>query len=110
MKRRREWLQRAKNELGIRVEFDFKVSIPGAPNLMAISRLPDFGAPNGMLVFGQYDEIEHLTKQLLEAGYGFTVLGEPAPKQDFDLQSCKEMLIDWGWSGKAEYKPAWIPE
>lgn len=108
MKRRRDWLQHGASKLGVRVEFDFRPTLAHVPNLTPVARLPDFGAPNGMLVFLAYDQVQSYTQQLLEAGYGFSVLGEPAINQEFDLDAFRDMLIDWGWSGDPQEKPAWL--
>ena len=104
-----EWFERACGELGVRVEFGFKPSVPDAPDLRPVLRIPDFGAANGMLIFREYDDVRKWTQQLDRAGYGFSVLDEPLSREEFDLQSFKEMLIHWGWSGDAESRPMWMP-
>lgn len=107
--RLRERLQRASDELGLRIEFDPRPSVPGVPNLTPVARLPDFGADNGMLIFADGRDLLNFNEQLLDAGFGFSVLGEGSATQEFDLESFKEMLIDWGWSGRSESRPAWMP-
>jgi hypothetical protein len=108
MKRLPEWLWRACAELGLRVDLDFKLSLPNGLEMSVVARIRDLGAANGMLIFESYDEISNFTKELLDAGYGFSVLDEPSPQEGFDLDSFKEMFIDWGWSGELGHKPAWM--
>lgn len=81
----------------------------GAPNLAPVARLLDFGADNGMLIFVDGRDPLRFTEQLVDAGFGYSVLGEGSPTDEFDLESFKEMLIDWGWSGHSENKPTWMP-
>jgi hypothetical protein len=94
--------------LGLRIELDFSVVLPDGSQLMPAARLPDLGAPKGMLVFRSYREIQPITKIILETGYGFSVLDEPESNSDFDLDSSKEMFRDWGWAGAVGKKPAWM--
>ena len=108
MKRISEWLWRACAESGLRIELDFQISIPNKPDVVAVARIHDLGAAKGMLVFSSYDQIQNSTNEILAAGYGFSVLDEPSPREEFDLESFKEMFIDWGWSGELGRKPAWM--
>ena len=108
MKRLAEWLWRACGELGLRPELGFKLSIPGAPEITAVARIPELGAKHGMLVFKSNDEIRAISKQLLDAGYGYSVLDEPLPNEEFDLEVFKDIFAEWGWSGEAANKPAWM--
>jgi hypothetical protein len=108
MKKLAEWLWRACAELSLRVELSFKFTLPNGLEVTAVARIYNLGAANGMLVFASYDEIRNITKELLAAGYGFSVLDEPSTREEFDLDSFKEMFIDWGWSGELGRKPAWM--
>lgn len=107
--RLRERLKRAGDELGLRIEFDPRLSVRGALDLTPVARLLDFGADNGMLIFVDGRDLLSCTEQLLDAGFGYSVLGDGSPTEEFDLESFKEMSIDWGWSGCSESKPAWMP-
>lgn len=108
MKRLSERVWRACAELGLRAELGFKLSLPNRPEITTVARIHNLGAANGMLIFESYDEISSFTKELLDAGYGFSVLDEPLPQEQFDLDSFKEMFIDWGWSGELGRKPSWM--
>ena len=99
-----EWLWRACAELGLTIEPAYNVRLPTAVELTAMARIPHLGGANGMLIFGDYDEIRRFTQPLLDAGYAFSVLGEPPQQETFDLQSYKDMFVDWGWSGELGQK------
>jgi hypothetical protein len=61
-----------------------------------------------MLLFRAYDEIRGHVQELIDAGYGFSVLDEPRPNAEFELTSFQVMFRDWGWSGQLGAKPAWM--
>lgn len=108
MKRLAERLWRACGELGLCPELGFKLAIPGVPEITTVARIPNLGAKNGMLIFTSYDEVRAISKDLQNAGYGYSVLDEPLPNEEFDLESFREMFADWGWSGDAAHKPVWM--
>jgi hypothetical protein len=108
MKQLTEWLWRACAELGLRVELGYKLALPDVPDLIAIARIQDRGAPNGMLIFGNYDETRKITPRLIDAGYGFSVLDEPTNREGFDIQTFKDVFADWGWSGEPGRKSSWM--
>ncbi len=108
MNRLSERLWRACSELGLQVELGFELTLSGGRELTAVALIRHLGAQNGMLIFKSYDEISSVTKELLDAGYGFSVLDEPSPNEEFELDSFKEMFIDWGWSGQLGRKPLWM--
>jgi hypothetical protein len=60
-----------------------------------------------MLIVRSYEEVQDMLEQLKQAGYGFSVLDEPHPGEDFDLESFREMFLDWGWAADESRKPAW---
>lgn len=61
-----------------------------------------------MLLFRAYDDIRGHVQELEDAGYGFSVVGEPRPDEEFDLTAFQEMFRDWGWSGRLGAKPVWM--
>jgi hypothetical protein len=61
-----------------------------------------------MLLFRTYDEVRDSAQALLDMGYGYSVIDEPLPDEEFYLESFQEMFRDWGWSGKSGGKPAWM--
>ena len=108
MKKRAEWLRRACAELGLDIEVGYRLTLPNGPELTAIARIRDLGASNGILIFERYEDIRGLGQQLVDAGYGFSVLDEPMDHEEFDLQGTKDVFIDWGWGGEPSQKPSWM--
>jgi hypothetical protein len=103
-----EWLARACAELNLRIDFDYHVPLPAGQGIVAIARIRDLGAPNGMLIFGTYARVRTVSSQIVSASYGYSVLDEPRADEDFDLDGFKEVFIDWGWAGDVASKPVWM--
>lgn len=99
------WISRACNVLGLHADFAFVVEVGSGHEVRAIARIRNLGAINGMLVFLNYDDIRPYVDELLQAGYGYAVLDEPRANEAFDLDSFKEMFLDWGWSGPGALMP-----
>jgi hypothetical protein len=108
MSRYSEWLWNACAALGLRVELGFRLALPGDRELIAVARVADLGAHNGMLLFRSYDEIKSYAQDLLALGYGYSVIDEPRSDEVFDIESFKEMFRDWGWTGGLGQKPKWM--
>jgi hypothetical protein len=102
------WLWKACSEFGLRVELQFELALAGGQVVRTVARLPDLGAPKGMLIVTSYDEIKSCSQELISAGYGYSVLDEPSPGEVFDSQSFRTMFRDWGWSGELGKKPDWM--
>ena len=101
-------LSRACSALGLRAELGFNLSLGEGIEVHAVARIPDLGAPKGMLVVNSFDEVKNFSQTLINAGYGYSVLSEPSEDEEFHLDSFREMFIDWGWSGEPKYKPQWM--
>ena len=61
-----------------------------------------------MLIFTNYDDVSPYVNEIVEAGYGFSVLGEPGENENYELEEYMELLADWGWTGDDELKPDWL--
>lgn len=99
---------RACAELGLRTDMGFRLALSDQQEIQTVARIADVGAPNGMLVVSSYDVVRNLTDKLLEAGYGFSVLDEPDPRENYDIESFKAMFLDWGWAGELGKTPDWM--
>jgi hypothetical protein len=102
------WLWKACSELGLRIELQFELVLGEGRVLRTVARLPDLGAPKGMLIVKSYDEIKTYSQELISAGYGYSVLDDPSPDEAFDSQSFQTMFRDWGWSGELGKRPDWM--
>jgi hypothetical protein len=105
VKRLIDWLQQGADSLGLEVEFDYEVKLLGREPLRPLARLVNLGGSSGMLIFGDYGEVKDHTTELVNAGFGYTVLDEPRTDETLDLESFKEMAIDWGWMEPSSERP-----
>jgi len=100
----------AANTLGLKVDIGFSLSFDGT-KLRAVARLPELGSGNGMLVFTSDDHLSpEVRERLRRADYGYSVIGALQVEQQFDLDSWREVFIDWGWNSKFGPKPKWMTE
>lgn len=93
----KEQIVRACSELGIEVVTECQVSIDEDVQLSPMACLPRVGAPRGMLIFGSFEEFRAHHAEIRDAGYGYAVLEEPMPDEEFDLNLYREIFRDWGW-------------
>jgi hypothetical protein len=103
-----DWILRASKELGLFAEAHFALTASSGEPLKSIVRIYNVGARNGMLVFPCYEEIQGHERELVAAGYAYSVMDEPRAAEEFNLESFKEMFIDWGWTGDVAAMPTWM--
>jgi hypothetical protein len=96
------WQQLGKH-LGIEIVSPF-VFESGQASVEFTALLPQFGAPRGMVVDGDWKVLEPYAGALCDAGYGFSCC-EGGEYNDADPPL--DMLRDWGWSSTAR-KPDWL--
>jgi hypothetical protein len=99
------WIWRACSALGLQAELGFRLVLPSGRAIVTVARIANLGAPNGMLLVRAYDDC---VQELLNAGYGYSVVDEPRPDEEYDVTTFQEMFRDWGWSGQLGTKPAWM--
>ena len=49
-----------------------------------------------MLIFDNYDEVRACVDEIILRGYGYSVLDQPRPDEEFELTAFREMFADWG--------------
>jgi len=96
------WQQLGK-QLGIAVASPF-VFESGQGSVEFNALFPQFGAPRGMVVDGDWEALEPHADALGDAGYGFSCCD--GGEYD-DADPPLDMLRDWGWSS-ATRKPDWL--
>jgi hypothetical protein len=94
--------------LDVRVELGFRLTLPGSRELVTVARVTDLGGRNGMLLFKSFNEVKRYAQELVDLGYGYAVVDEPRPDEEFELESFEEMFRDWGWTGAFGQKPKWM--
>jgi hypothetical protein len=95
-------LVRAGKSLGLRIITPYEVTLPSGRNVVADALIPEIGSPKGMLIVQSYDAIEDITDEIVNCGYGYSVLDEPGADETFDLEAYVDMFADWGWDGRPE--------
>lgn len=104
-------LERACQELGLTIVAPFSLTVREGVRVDAQALLPQLGAPKGMIVVSKGADLQGVTSELDHMGYGYSVMSEPRPAEDFDLETWVDVFSDWGWSSSAnEAKPVWMHE
>jgi hypothetical protein len=102
-----EWALIA-DALGLGIIAPFTLHLPSGAIVEADVLLQQFGFSKGMLLFTNSEQICEDRDEIVRAGYGFSVLSEPASPTDWDLESIIDVLRDWTWAGDADEAPAWL--
>ena len=109
MNRMQEWLARAAEELNVRVLVGYEVPLTDGGKLPSQALFPDFGSALGTLVFRSQDEVNaEARRELIKRGFGMSTFSEPLPNEEFDIESYKEMLSEWGWASEERNRPDWL--
>jgi hypothetical protein len=103
-----QFLRRACAELGLGISSPFILSLRNGIQINALALIPQLGATNGMLIVQSYDDLRGMAHELPSMGYGYSVLDEPSPIEEFDVASYKDMFSDWGWGNLNTAKPEWM--
>lgn len=98
--------QVAERDLKLEIVAPFEVTLLSRTILRAEFLVRHFGAKNGMLVFTDYRLVRPYDEELVNLGYGYSVMdrdNESYVREDFI-----DVLSDWGWSGDKARKPIWL--
>jgi hypothetical protein len=99
--------QYAAADLALDVIAPFTVSLANASFEIPVL-LRNFGGRLGMLLTTDYEQLKPFAATLVDAGYGYSVLSEPAVGEAYSREGIIEVLADWGWSGPAHERPGWL--
>lgn len=103
-----QFWQKAASDLGLQITTPFSLVLSSGHRLQAILLICQFGGTKGMLVFASYDGIASHVNEIVDAGYGFSILDEPGEHEEYNREEYIELLSDWGWSGDDESRPTWL--
>lgn len=98
----KERLTRACTELAMEIESEFNWTAKDGRVFHPVVRIPSVGAENGMLIFVNHDGLEQYSDEIVQAGFGYSVLSEPRPGTEYDLNAYKEMFADWNGESEDE--------
>ena len=104
-----EW-QYAANDLGIQVVGPICVELKSGVSIEATVLVRHFGGSNGMLVLSNYALVKDLTDEIIDAGYGYSIMREPESSANWEYERSvyMEILSDWGWCGPESQMPIWL--
>ena len=105
-----EFWDKASLDLGVDYVAPFVLELSGGHTLKAELLVKQFGAPNGMLIFNESKQVTKYGDEMIDAGYGYSVMGEPSDRAEYSMQNYVKLLSDWGWAGDPKIKPSWIPD
>ena len=107
-------LFRSADELGLRIEIGFILTLSDGKTLISEALFPDLSNPRGIMVFSSNDENGHYDlawasrKEIQNLGYGFSSFHSPSDNDVIDIKSYSEMFDEWGWTGELQIKPHWM--
>ena len=106
--KRREIWQLAAKDLGLEIVAPFPLLLPSGKQVDAEVLLKNFGAEKGMLIINEYGQVALLVNEIINEGYGFSVIEKPKENETYKREEFIELLNEWSWSGAHEKCPAWI--
>lgn len=100
-----KWLNVSKT-LKINIVVGFQLEVSDQIILKSEFLVKKFGAEIGMLVFTNFSSVAPYVQQIIDMGYGFSVLSE-SNDENINIEEYVEVLNDWGWSGAESEAPDW---
>jgi hypothetical protein len=107
MNRMQKWLERAAEELGVRIFVGYNAQLPDGNSIQTQALFPDFGGALGMIVISETVDASILRHWVMQ-GFAISTFSEPLPNEEFDLDNYSEMFSEWGWTSYEGSKPAWM--
>jgi len=102
----------AGDKLGFKVTAPFKLE-SGGQTACCIAFLPDFGSPQGVVIAPTMPpafDTDPLIKQLVGIKGCFCSFMSAVGWDEYDEAAIKDALIDWGFFGSENERPAWFPK
>ncbi|MFZ5571546.1 MAG: hypothetical protein ACOZF0_14185 [Thermodesulfobacteriota bacterium] len=97
--------QLAAEDIGFIIVTPYRLKLPSGDQIFAELLVKDFGPPNGMLIVNKFDSVKLFTNEIINMGYGVSIIDNSYGQEPYDRQSFIEMLKDWGWNRDAEESP-----
>lgn len=79
--------------------------LPYGKKIRARVLVRNFGARLGMLVVSDDSEIWSARDEIVAQGYGFSVMSDSEPNDEYDRDGYIELRADWTWTGFAAERP-----
>lgn len=100
-------LTKACTSLNLKFEIDVNIILLDSSERFALFRIFELGAENGMLLFSDIVSLGD-GRAIVDSNYGYSVLNELRPGEEFELSEYIELFSDWGWTGNDAKRPRWI--
>jgi len=100
--------RKAADDLDLEIVAPYELVLSSGRKVRAALAIMHFGAEKGMLILTNLAYSQALVEELMEAGFGFSVMSEPGPDVGYVRENYVEVLNDWGWSGSESDRPAWL--
>ena len=91
----KRWLEIA-GKLNLKIDVPFRLNFPDKSSIEVDVRIRGYGAKKGMLIISDYSAIKKKQQEIIDMGYGFTCLSQPAENEQQSIDSFVELLNDWG--------------
>jgi hypothetical protein len=103
-----QFWKRAGNDLGIRVETPFELTLKDGSRLKFEVLVKDFGDKLGMLITTDHKKLDVARNELEALGYGYSTMSDYSQEDIYSVDNFKYVLKDWGWSGDPADTPTWL--
>lgn len=97
--------EKASSDLGLSIITPFVLEVETNTFIEVDLLVKDFGADKGMLILQKFGIISMYEKKIIDMGYGYSVMSEPADNEEYIRSDFIELLNDWGWSGDPNMRP-----
>jgi hypothetical protein len=111
MNRMQEYLVRAAKILSMKITIDPSFRLSNGKLLFFDALLHNLSNRNGIFVWNSDHNIQlesEAREELNRSGFGVSEFGGPSKSEMFDIDNYIEMFSEWGWSGEADERPAWM--
>ena len=106
--RLRVHFRRASADLDVEIREDHEIQLASGYRMVVPIFVPSFGGKRGTVVVSDLGEIEGHADELVNEGYGYSVLDEPSEDEAYACDVFIDVLSDWGWSGSSSARPRWM--
>lgn len=100
--------QRTAKEFGLDIEAPIELTLANGARMKATALVRCFGAAKGMVVDPDYRILEPHTQVLVAEGYGYSAISSVSAHLH-ERANMIDVFADWGWTGKADARPVWLP-
>src|ERR1700744_248020 len=89
----------AEQDLGVKIEAPFQLTLPDGTRLAFDVLVKEFGGDNGTVLVDDFLEIKPYVDQLARMGFGYSAYMQPPASEVYNREGYIELLRDWGWTG-----------